>query len=149
LARARASISSVIVEADRAAGRADARGADEDVGAGARTEVQDRLALVEIGDGGRDAAAERGLHGCGRRAGRLVAVEGGAEDLDAVGVGAAQVRVGAARERAVGWSAATPAGPLGDAIGGSGVALADELADVGVLAQLSHAVSSSRASGRT
>ena len=41
------------VEPDRLAGRPDAPGGDQDVGAGARAEVKDGLALVQIGDGGR------------------------------------------------------------------------------------------------
>ena len=47
------------VQADRAAGRADAAGADEHVGAGARAEVEDRLALVQVRHGGRHAATQR------------------------------------------------------------------------------------------
>ena len=66
---------------------ADAAGGDEHVGAGARAEIEHRLALVEVGDRGGNAAAERGLD---RRPGRrvaLVVVEGAAEDLVAVLVG--------------------------------------------------------------
>src|SRR4051794_17084324 len=135
------------VQADRAAGGPDAAGADEDVRAGTGAEVEDRLALVQFGDGGRPAAAERGLDRRGGGAGGLVAVEGGAVDLDAVGVGRAHVLVDAATRG--GGAAATTGRSLGDAVGGGGVALADDLADVGVLGQLSHAVSSFSASGRT
>ena len=49
------------VQADGLAGRADAAGADEHVGAGARAEVEHGLALVQVGDRGRHAAAQRGL----------------------------------------------------------------------------------------
>ena len=48
------------VEPDGAAARADAAGADEDVGAGAGAEVEHGLARVQVGDRGRDAAAQRG-----------------------------------------------------------------------------------------
>ena len=51
------------VDADRLAGRADAAGGDQDVGAGAGAEVEHGLALAQVGDGGRHAAAER----CGDR----------------------------------------------------------------------------------
>jgi hypothetical protein len=126
------------IRTDRAARRADPLGADEHVGAGARAEVEDGLARVEVGDAGRDAAAERRLDGRGVCAGGLVAVERGAEDLGAGGVGGAQIGVGAARRRAVGSPAATTARAFGDAVGGRGVARPDDLADVGVLAQLSY-----------
>ena len=54
------------VEADRPAGRAYPPCRDEDVGAGPRTEVEHRLALVQIGDGGRHSAPEgRGDRGLG------------------------------------------------------------------------------------
>ena len=118
----------------------------EHVGAGARAEIEDRLALVEVGDGGGNAAAERGLD---RRPGgrvALVVVEGHAEDLVAVLVGRRDVR-SAASDRGRGSAAAGP-GALGDRGSGGGVALADPLADVGV-GQLSHADSSSSASGLT
>ena len=48
------------VEADGLAGGADAAGGDEHVGAGARAEVEHDFAVVEVGDGGGDAAAEGG-----------------------------------------------------------------------------------------
>ena len=38
---------------------ADPARADQDVGAGSRAEVEDGLAVVQVGDGGRQAAAER------------------------------------------------------------------------------------------
>ena len=57
------------VDADRLAGRRDAAGGDEHVGAGAGAEVEHRLAGVEVGDGGRDPAAQRRGDG-GRRAPR-------------------------------------------------------------------------------
>ena len=48
------------VQAVRLARRADARGGEQHVDAAARAEVEDRLALVQFGDGGGVAAAERG-----------------------------------------------------------------------------------------
>ena len=72
------------VEPDGAAGGADAAGGDQDVGAGARAEVEHGLALVQVGDRGRNAAAERGLDGRGRDAlvgASAAAVERRAEHL--------------------------------------------------------------------
>ena len=70
------------VESDRLAGGSDAPGADQHVGAGARAEVEHRLALVQIGDRGRDAAPERCVDsGCGSAVGMLVFVERRAEHL--------------------------------------------------------------------
>ena len=51
------------VEADGAAGRPDALRRQEHVDAAARTEVEDALAFVELGDRDRVAAAERGEDG--------------------------------------------------------------------------------------
>ena len=48
------------VEAVGLAGRADSPGGEQDVDAAARAEIEDRLALVELGDRRRVAAAERG-----------------------------------------------------------------------------------------
>ena len=112
--------------------------------------TDEMLALAQVGDGGRDAAAERRVDRRGGGVARLVAVEGGAEDVDAVSVGGAQIGVdGAAGGDRVGRAAGTTAGrAFGDAVGRGRVAFADDLAEV-VVAQLSHAVSSSRASGRT
>ena len=70
------------VEAVGLAGRADAPGREQDVDPAARAEVEDRLALVQVGDRGRVAAAEAGELG---RLGQGVAVvgvvEAGAEQL--------------------------------------------------------------------
>ena len=60
------------VESDRSAGRSDAAGADEDVGAGAGPEVEHGLAVVQVGDRGRHAAAERRVDRRSVRVGRLV-----------------------------------------------------------------------------
>ena len=76
-------------------GRADAAGGDQHVRAGARAEVEHRLALVEIGDRGRHAAAERRLDGGLRGASASSVVQGGAEDLVAVLVGRGNVRAAA------------------------------------------------------
>ena len=70
------------VEAVGLAGRADPPGREQDVDAAARAEVEDRLALVELGDRGRVAAAERGqLAASGSALAVAVVVERGAEDL--------------------------------------------------------------------
>ena len=74
------------VEADRAAARRDAAGADQHVGAGARAEVEHDVAVAQVGDGGRHAAAQRRLHGRARRRPSTVVVERAAEDLVAGGV---------------------------------------------------------------
>ena len=84
------------VDADRLAGRTDTAGGDEHVGAGAGTEVEDGLALVQIGDGGRDAAAQRGGDRRAVPASASVVVERGAEDLAALRVGDARRRATAA-----------------------------------------------------
>jgi hypothetical protein len=55
---------------------ADPLGRQQDVDAAARAQVQDRLALMEPGHGGRVAAAQAGQHG---GVGELVAVQGGVE----------------------------------------------------------------------
>ena len=69
------------VEAVGLARRADAPGGEQHVDAAAGAEVEHGLALVQLGDRGRVAAAERGER---RRVGQLVAVavgvEAGAED---------------------------------------------------------------------
>ena len=134
------------VEPDRLAARADAAGGDQHVGAGAGAEVEHRLALVQVGDRGRDAAAERGVDGRLQGGVAGVVVEGCAEDLVAVLVGRSDVRPAAGDGGRC--SAAAGRGALGHGGRGGGVALADALADVGV-GQLSHAASSSRASGMT
>ena len=112
------------VEPDRAAAGGDAPGADEHVRARAGAEVEHRLAGVQVGDGGRDAAAERARR---PRASR---------------------RRPPPRRRARRRSSTSAArsNPSPSRTGRGGVALADGLADVG---QLSHADSSSSASGRT
>ena len=79
------------VEADRAAGRTDPLGRQQHVDAAARAEVEDALAFVELRDGDRVAAAERGEDG---RIGQLVALERGVElaaDLSGVAGAAAAV----------------------------------------------------------
>ena len=60
------------VEAERAAGRSDPPGGEQDVDAAARAQVEHALALAELGDGGRVAAAQRGEH---RRVGELTPFE--------------------------------------------------------------------------
>src|SRR5215203_5867684 len=101
---------------------------------------------MQIGDGGRHAAAERSLH-CGLRGGvGLLVIERDAENLVAVLVGRSDVRPAAFNGGR--GSATARAGAVGDGSGSGGVALADALADVGV-GQLSHADSSSSASGLT
>ena len=66
------------VEAVGLAGRADAPGGEQDVDAAAGAEVEDGLALVQLGDRGRVAAAERGeLGGVGQGVAVVGAVEAG------------------------------------------------------------------------
>ena len=60
------------------AGRADALRGEDHVDAAARAEVEHRLALVQVGDRGRVAAAERGER---RRLGQLAALLGVVERL--------------------------------------------------------------------
>ena len=55
------------VEPEGAAGRPDPPGGQQDVDAATRTEIKDALALVEVGDRGRVAAAERSQHGSVRK----------------------------------------------------------------------------------
>ena len=75
-ARASASISSVMSRPIGPAGRADAAGGEQHVDAAARAEVEHGLALVQLGDRGRVAAAERGqrrrVSGSSSRVARLV-----------------------------------------------------------------------------
>ena len=60
----------------------DAAGGEQHVGPAAGAEVEDRLALVQVGDRGRDAAAQRRLDGAvGYAVGLGGVVEGAAEDL--------------------------------------------------------------------
>ena len=120
---------------------ADAAGGEQDVDAAAGAEVEHGLARVQVGHRGRVAAAQRGEHGgVGQLVALAVVVEAGAEQRRLlVGDDAPSAQRAASRGAAsLGFGGA----------GGRGVALADGLADVGV-GQLSHAVSSSRASGRT
>ncbi len=106
------------VQAVGLAGGADAAGGEEDVDAAAGAEVQDALSFMEVGDGGGVAAAERGGDGLGGQSVALVGgIEGGAEvvvDLDGLGP-------------------ATGGAAFADLDGGRGIALADGLAQVGVL----------------
>ena len=70
------------VESVRLAGRADPAGRQQDVDPAAGAEIEDRLALVELGDGRRVSAAERGeLRRVGERVALLAGVELGAEDV--------------------------------------------------------------------
>ena len=70
------------VEAVGLAGRPDAPGGEQHVDPAARAEVEDRLALVQVGDRGRVAAAERReLRRVGQRVALVVVVEPGAEGL--------------------------------------------------------------------
>ena len=64
------------VEAEGSAGGPDAPGGEEDVDPAARAQVEHALALVQLRDGGRVAAAERSEHG---RIGQLGALEGGVQ----------------------------------------------------------------------
>ena len=70
------------VEPVRAAGRPDALGREDHVDPAARAEVEDGLALAEIGDGGRVAAAERREHGFLRKFAALLVVVGPRPDVD-------------------------------------------------------------------
>ena len=70
------------VEAVGLAGRADPAGGEQDVDPAARAEVEHGLALVQLGDRGRVAAAEGGQLGrVGQRVAVLGVVEAGAEHL--------------------------------------------------------------------
>ena len=70
------------VEAVRLARRADPAGRQQDVDPAARAEIEDRFALVELGDGRRVSAAQRGeLRRVGERVALLAGVELGAEDV--------------------------------------------------------------------
>ena len=64
------------VDAERATGRPDPLGREEDVDAAAGAEVEDALARMEVGDGGRVAAAERRQD---RGVRQLVALERGVQ----------------------------------------------------------------------
>ena len=78
------------VEAVRDAGRADAARGEDHVDAAARAEVEHDLALVQLGDRGRVAAAERGGRGrLGQLAALLVGVEALAEARVSRAAGAA------------------------------------------------------------
>jgi hypothetical protein len=127
------------VQPDRPAGGADAAGADQNVRAGAGAEVEDRLARVQGGHGGRHAAAQRRRDRLRRRPfGLARVVQARVEDLG--------LCLGFRGRRA----AARPAGARRRAPGGRGVAVAHGLADLAACArggQLSHAVSSFRAAG--
>ena len=116
------------VEPDRAPGGADAAGGDEDVGAGARAEVEHGFALVQVGDGGRNAAAERR---------RDRALSGA---LAGLGVVEHVAELAASTGRAAAGFLGLAGGSRGDIdreLGVAGVALAHLLADVGV-GQLGH-----------
>ena len=96
------------VDAERATGRPDPLGGEEDVDAAARAEVEDPLARMEVGDRGRVAAAE------GRQ-------DGGVRQLVAL-----ERRV---QVRADGLGIAATRGALGGADRGVGVVLPDGLVD--------------------
>src|SRR5262249_163513 len=73
------------VEADRAAPGADATSGNQHVGAGTRAQVEDRLAVVQVSHGGRDAATEGGRDRPWSVSLRLlILVEGGAEHPESV-----------------------------------------------------------------
>ena len=76
------------VDAEGAAGRADALGGQEDIDPATGAEVEDALARVQVGDRGRVAAAERGED---RGVGQLVALERGVQ-VRADGLGIAATR---------------------------------------------------------
>ena len=83
------------VEPVRLAGRADPAGRQQDVDPAAGAEIEDRFALVELGDGRRVSAAQRGeLRRVRERVALLAGVELGAEDLPSW---SASVRPAAAR----------------------------------------------------
>src|SRR4029450_8254377 len=104
----------------------------ERVGARARAEVEDGLALVQVGHRGRHAAPQRGLDGAGGSVGaRLVVVQAAAEHA-----ALAAARVGAATNLLA----------LRRGLRRLGVAVSDNFSGLG---QLSHAVSSFTASGIT
>ncbi|MEA2188500.1 MAG: hypothetical protein QOK16_3511 [Solirubrobacteraceae bacterium] len=89
------------VQADRAAAGCDPARADEDIGSGARAEIEDDVAVAQVGDGGRHAAAKRRRDRSlgARRRGLDVVVQGAAEDLVAAGVRRARGRRAARRAR--------------------------------------------------
>ena len=98
------------VDPERATGRPDPLGGQEDVDAATGAEVEDALARVEVGDGGRVAAAERRED---RGVGQLVALERGVEvRADRLGIAATRGALGGAdrgvgvvlRGRSRGWS---------------------------------------------
>ena len=132
---------------------ADPAGGEQDVDPAARAEVENGLALVELGHRGRVAAAERGeLGGVGKRV--LVAdlVEPGAERLAATRV--RDVRAATADAADVSAASAVDGPqqatrPLSTELGRGGVALAHRLANLVLVGQLSHPLSSSSASGLT
>lgn len=101
---------------------------------------------MQVGDRGRDTAAQGRLDGGRRRTGRVVVAVEHRTERDAVGCGRAAAATGAAAA-ALGLErpglAAGAARGLG---GGARIAGTDGFADVG---QLSHADSSSSASGIT
>src|SRR6202042_837415 len=108
------------VEPDRLAVRSDPAGGDQHVGAGARSEVKDNLALVERSDGCGDTTTEGGVdRGSRARVGLVLVIERAAEDLLVLTIGEHGVPVRAA---------AALAGA--DCAGGFGVAFADGLADL-------------------
>jgi hypothetical protein len=126
------------VQPDDAPAWPDPAGGDEHVRARARAEVQHRLALVQVGDGGRDAAAERGLDRAGGHRRLLRAVQRVAEHL----LGR---RVGERRR-------VRPAGTAGGvarrrSAGGRRVLVPHALADLGS-DQLSHSRNASSPVGR-
>ena len=107
------------VQAVGGAGRADAARGEQHVDAAARAEVEHRLALLELGDRERVAAAQRGQQrGVGQLAAFVGRVQRGAELLGLL--------VG--DERGVGSAAVGGLLAGGDLRGGGGVALAHRLA---------------------
>ena len=135
------------VQPDRLAARSDPPGRDQHVRAAARPEVENGLALVQIGDSGRHAAAERRLHGgvsCAADVG--LRIEGSAEHLPAGLVRERDLRAAAGR---LGGLGATAARCLLVSRGGSRggrVALAHGITD---LRHLSHSETSFSVSGTT
>ena len=117
-------------------GRPDAARADQHVGAGAGAEVEHRLALVQVGHGGRNAAAQRRAERPPRAAGPRRRRRAWRRTPDA-----ALVDRGRAATRSVDESAAAP--PLASPAHrvAARVRSRTRLADV-VLGQLSHADSS-------
>ncbi len=125
------------IDADHPARRPDPPGADEHIGPSARAQIDNDLAGVKISDRSWDAASER-QHSKFSYVGFAAVVEGRTKDLTAHAVRCGNFLAAA-------FALASAGVCLGRC---SGVPLPDHLAKFCV-AQLSHALSSSRAPGMT